>query len=257
MDHMSKRRCWICNAPANSAEHRFKKSDLIRSYGRGPYEGDDELLHFREGGAEPVIIKGPNAFSLKYSASLCHKCNTTLTQPFDRSYDILMRWIISNQNQVIQKRFINFAEVYGEQFEGLQRNLFKYFAKSFGCRLVEAGYPVPEDVIGLLDLTYFQTGLCLTFAINEDVLLLSSNIRDGFIGKGDLTIILNRYDDSDIRGYFRSERVSWFTVFYWYKRLPDGNLGSTWVANSQYVYLGSYQPLSAEIRDQIITKEDT
>jgi hypothetical protein len=168
-----------------------------------------------------------------------------------------MEWLITNESQVLQRRFINFAEVYGDQFEYLQRNLFKYFSKSFGCRLVESEYNVPADIIELFDLTYFKTGLCLTFAVNEDTLLLSSNIQDGFIGKGDLTVIVNRYDDSDIRGYFWSEHVSWFTVFYWYARLPDGNLGSTWVANSQHVYLGSYKPLRPEIRARIIEKEGT
>jgi len=163
-----------------------------------------------------------------------------------------MEWLTKNDSIVLKRRFINFAEVYGDQFEGSQRNLFKYFAKSFGCRLIEAGYKVPRDIIDLFDLRYFQTALYLTFAINEGILLLQSGINDGFIGKGDLTVILNRYDDSDIRGYFWSEHVSWFTVFYWYGRLPDGNLGSTWVANSQHVYLGSVQPLSLEIQNKII-----
>lgn len=255
MEDMNQLRCWICGDVANSSEHRLKKSDLIRAYGRGPYRGDDELLHFREGGTkEPTVIQGANACSLKYSHNLCHRCNTTTTQPFDRAYDSLMEWLSAHGSQVLQRRFINFAQVYGDQFEGPQRNLFKYFAKSFGCRLVEAGYKVPEDIIKLFDLNYFKTGLCLTFAINEGILLFQSNIEDGFIGKGDLTVILNRYDDSDIRGYFWNEHVSWFTVFYWYGRLPDGDLGSTWVANSQHIYLGSYQPLRPEIRDKIIEK---
>lgn len=253
---VNQRRCWICGAPAKSAEHRLKKSDLVRLYGRGPYIGDDELLHFPEGRTEPIVVKGPNACSLKYTPSLCHNCNTNFTQPFDRAYDFFIEWVISHHDQVLRKRFINFAEVYGDKFEELQRNLFKYFTKSFGCRLVETGYAVPNDVIELLGLNYFQTGLCLTFAINEDTLLITPNIQDGFIGKGDLTIILNRYDDTDIRGYLWSEHYSWFTVFYWYKRLPDGDLGSTWIANSQHIYLGSYQPLKPEIRARIIEKKD-
>jgi hypothetical protein len=243
MNKVNQRRCWICGSAATSAEHRFKKSDVVRAYGRGPYTGDDDPLHFRNSEPKPIVLQGPNACSLKYSPSLCHRCNTTVTQPFDRAYDLLMEWLTTHGTQVLQRRFINFAEIYGDQFEGPQRNLFKYFAKSFGCRLVESGYRVPSDIIDLFDLSYFKTGLCLTFAVNENILELSSNIKDGFIGKGDLTIILNRYDDSDIRGYFWSEHVSWFTVFYWYGRLPDGNLGSTWVANSQHIYIGSYQPI--------------
>ena len=35
---------------------------------------------------------------------------------------------------------------------------------------------------------------------------------------------------------------------------PDGNLGSTWVADSQHVYLGCQQPLSEEERMELKQK---
>jgi hypothetical protein len=33
-------RCWWCGVPADSREHKYKKSDLIRQYGSGPWTGD-------------------------------------------------------------------------------------------------------------------------------------------------------------------------------------------------------------------------
>ncbi len=54
--------CWICNSPADSAEHKFKKTDLIRLYGRGPYEGDRELLHLKDYLRK---IRGPKAEIVK------------------------------------------------------------------------------------------------------------------------------------------------------------------------------------------------
>ena len=250
---MSQRPCWICGAPADSAEHRIKKRDLTRVYGPGPYYGGSAPLHFR-GGNFKSAIQGPNACSVKYKPGLCHKCNTTFTQPFDQAYDVLMVWLMANESEVLRRRFINFADVYGDHFETPQRDLYKYFAKSIGCRLYDAGYTVPKDVIELLSLTHFQTALCLTFAVNEDILILSPADRDGFIGKGDLVALLNRSDPEEIIGYLWNEHISWFTIFYWYAHQPDGDLGSTWVANSQHIYLGSYKPLTPEMRADAIEK---
>jgi len=49
---------------------------------------------------------------------------------------------------------------------------WKYFVKSFGCRLVDAGEPVPRDLVELLPRESFRTKLAITFCVNEDVLLL-------------------------------------------------------------------------------------
>jgi len=247
--------CWICGSHANSREHIIKKSDLIRAYGRGPYKGENGLLHFR-GGDLVNIVKGPNANCLKYDQSICHHCNTTFTQPFDKAYDLFVNWVMENENYVLKRRFINFTEVYGDNFEESQRNLFKYFAKSFGCRIASSGYPVPTDVRILMHLTYFRTNLSITFSVNEDtILLMPSSDKDGFIGKGDLNVIVNKYKPDQVKGYYWSEHVSWFTIFYWYKRWPDGNLGSPWIANSQHIYLGSYKPLPPEMREDIMAKQ--
>jgi len=245
-------RCWICGAEADSAEHRIKKSDLVRAYGRGPYRGDTAPLHFH--GNNQSVVQGSNARTAKYDRSLCHRCNTTFTQPFDQAYNLFMEWIMANERQVLQKRFVNFVDVYGEQFEVCQRNLYKYFAKSFGCRLVDAGYEVPTDVIELLRLTYFQTALLITLAVNEDILILPSVDRDGFIGKGDLCALAERSDPTRVTGYTWNEHISWFTVCYWYGCPPDGDFWSTWIANSQHVYLGSYQPLTPEMRKEAAQK---
>jgi hypothetical protein len=49
--------CWWCRtAPADSREHKLKRSDLVRQFGRGPYP---ELVSSREGQLRPV--QGPNS----------------------------------------------------------------------------------------------------------------------------------------------------------------------------------------------------
>jgi hypothetical protein len=248
---MNEHICWICgDTIADSAEHIFKKSDITRAYGYGSYKGSSAPVHVKNG----VItnIQGANSNTLKYKKTICHLCNTTITQPFDRTYDTFIKWLIENESKILKRRFVDFYEVFNDDFETSQRNLYKYFAKSFGCRLIDAGHDIPDDVTELLDKKSFETDLRITFAVNEDILLMSSQDRDGFIGKGDLIGYYSKSELQKINGYIWNEHISWFTIFYWYNRFPDGNLGSTWVADSQHIYLGSSEPLPPEIREDFI-----
>lgn len=249
---MTTARCWICGDIASSKEHRLKKADIVRAYGRGPYRGDSAPVHVRGGKQSPV--QGPDSNTLKYKSSLCHKCNTATTQPFDQAYDIFISWLFENESAVLYRRYVDFADAYGPEFPVKQCDLYKYFAKSFGCRLVDAGYTVPADVIELLSLTNFRTGLRIPWSVNEDILLLPKDIKDVFIGKGDLYAMAQRNNPHHITGYIWNEHVSWFTVNYWYDYLPEPGLGSTWVADTQCIYLGNHSPLSQEMRIEFMER---
>jgi hypothetical protein len=243
--------CWICGAVADSAEHRLKKSDLVRAHGKGPYMGSSALSHVR--GQHETLIQGPKPKHVKYAQSLCKYCNNTCTSPFDRAYEQFITWTLDqNEETILQKRFINFAEVYGDNWQSLQCNLYKYFVKSFGCRLVDAGIPVPVDVVELIGKERFQTGLRLTMAVNEDVLLMSRRDRNGFIGKSDLFGWSPPKEASTYDGFTWNEHVSWLTICYWYNRAPEGSYGSTWAADCQYLYIGSFAPLDDESRRKFI-----
>ena len=191
---------------------------------------------------------------VKYSPSLCGPCNSTQTQAYDLAYDRFVSWVLENEEAVLYQRFINFAEVYGADFEKSQRNLFKYFVKSFGCRLVDAEAPVPADLVALLPEKSFRTALKLTFCVNEDILLLPQETRSVFLGKGDLIAWASKDAPTIHTGYSWNEHVSWFTINYWYDHHPEGNMGSTWIADGQYLYLGSIQPLSPKERVEFLEK---
>jgi len=247
--------CWICGASADSAEHRFKKADLVRAHGRGPYIGSSALSHVRSG--QESLVQGPNSKSLKYLPSLCRHCNNTYTQPFDRAYDALISWVMANEEMVLRRRFIDFEEVYGVGWEAAQRDLYKYFAKSFGCRLVDACAVVPADIVELIGQTSFRTRLRLTVAVNEDILLMPSRDRKGFIGKGQLFAWAPRSTPGSADSFTWDEHVSWLTTCYWYNYAPEGAYGSTWIADSKFIYLGSFSPLDEEMRNEFIEKVKT
>ena len=242
----------MCGAEADSSEHRLKKSDIVRAYGRGPYSGDTQPIHFRD--KTSTKVQGPNSRAIKYANILCIQCNTTNSQPYDKAYETFIEWITHNEGLVLHQRFIDFERVFGADWEDRQRNLYKYFAKSFGCRLAEISRAVPDDVVNLFDKKRFRTGLRLTFAVNEDIVLMPPRDRNGFIGKGTLNAMVQRTNTSIVNGYTWDEHVSWFTTMYWYIEWPDGNLGSSWVADSKHIYLGSHSPLPPEMRSEFMQK---
>ena len=249
--------CWICKQVADSAEHRVKRSDLVNLHGSGSYTGKNALVLVREG--KEIPIQGPNSKVVKYKKNLCAKCNNDFSQPFDKAYELFVAYLLQNENIVLKRRFINFKDVYGDEFEVSQRNLYKYFVKSFGCRLANDGYPVPGDLPALLPKKRFRTRLRLTFSVHEDLLLTPERFK--ILGNGQLMTSVplretrptwierwraKKYGRTLPFEYQCNENFNWLYVWYWYNSQSDGKLGSTWIADSQYIYLGSHEVLSDE-----------
>ena len=229
--------CWMCGAPATTAEHRLKRADLARAYGKGPFFGDDCLIHIR--GDKTTRLSSTKSKAVKYAKILCEYCNTTGSQPYDLAYDALINWLVVHEKDVLRNRFINFVDVYGSaNFEVDQRNLYKYFAKSFGCRISEAGHAVPIDVTSLLNQQSFETGLRLSFSVHQGRAAEPAFAGLRCVGNGALYTWLDPSDQNGSKGYTCDQFVSWFTTHFWYCMKPDGDMGATWVADSQHLYLG-------------------
>lgn len=254
--------CWICKRVADSAEHRVKKSDLVNLHGSGPYKHENALVLVREG--KEFSIQGPNSKVVKYKKNLCAKCNNEFSQPFDKAYESFVAYLLQNEDTLLKRRFIDFSDVYGSEFEVGQRNLYKYFVKSFGCRLANDGHPIPEDLPALLSKRRFRTRLRITFSVHEDFLLLPEKIK--ILGNGPLITFYplqetrptwlekyraKKYGRTRPLEYRCNENFKWLHIWYWYNMSPDGTLGSTWIADSQFIYLGSHQVLSDEEKQKL------
>lgn len=245
-------RCWICGKTADSREHVIMKTDLVRAYGKGSFSPESGPAHVKDGKIK--TLQGPDSTGVKYQSSLCQDCNNAFTQPFDLAYDRFIDWILQNEESVLRCKFIDFQDVYGNEFAVSQTNLFKYFVKSFGCRLVDAGQSVPSDLVNLLGQERFSTALRLNFSVSEDILLMPPNERGGFIGKGDLLSWKIDPHVNDGVGYSFNEHVSWLFVHYWYGVAAEPRTGSEWIADARVVYMGSFASITAEQRREFVEK---
>lgn len=239
---MNKHRlCWICEKNiAETSEHALKKSDIVRAYGKGSYHELEakQPIHFKNG--KETKLQGANSDLIKNPKDLCKTCNNQLTQPYDRSYDQFIEYVINNSELILEKRFIDFEEIFGENFDIQQTNLFKYFLKSFGCRIyANPNFKVPTDVINILknDLTHFNTGLTITMSIDKEVINTHGKYCFDFIRKKEL-LFYNLENHTQQFGFNFSENVGWFTINYFYLIHINKKSGVEWIADRKIIFIG-------------------
>lgn len=139
--------CWWCGSVANSREHKFKRSDLVRMFGAGPYRGDVAWGR----GEERRNPQGASSSDLKFAVNLCRRCNNERSQPFDRAYDMWAEWVTDHLDAVTERDELDLTEVFDADAEARIANLARYFVKAIGCRIAAEGVEVPEDFIAFLD----------------------------------------------------------------------------------------------------------
>lgn len=136
--------CWWCGDKATSREHRYKKSDLVRQFGRGTYWGTQALVRGVEG--RTFDIQGPNSKEVKFGALMCATCNNARSQPFDRSYDEFTKYIAEHDDRVLAANAIDVGLIYGRRWREGHANLMRYVVKHAACRLAEAEIDIGNDL---------------------------------------------------------------------------------------------------------------
>jgi hypothetical protein len=231
-----KMKCWICGQPADSREHKVKKSVVEKTY--KDFFDNGTVLHLRDG--KFTKLQGPDSKKIKYEKTICAYCNNNRTQQFDEAYEQFFNYVQDQSLLISEKRMIDFKDIYGHNFEAGQLNLFKYFVKLFGCDLRSVDHPVPEDLPILLGKTQFKTALKITFAVNTRKL---GHADTNSFGMGINSLVVNQVSRTDTTpiGYKWSVFFSFINIFFWYNFNPDGPHGRPWIADNRYVYLGSFE----------------
>lgn len=180
--------CWWCGSPADSREHKLKKSDLVREFGR-PFS--ERPLRVREGREE--TIQGPGSDLVKFSATLCAPCNNARSQPFDRAYDRFAAYLVERGRHILASRLIDLRAIYGHDWEKESCNLFRYLVKHIGCRLADNDVEVPGSLRCFLDGgPKPDADLALEIEIRSDIAEISRSGLAGGLGLGD--VLLTDFD---------------------------------------------------------------
>lgn len=203
--------CWWCGDTAGTREHRFKRSDMVQQFGRGPYRGSEALV--RGVGGKLFDVQGPNSKHLKFEASLCHFCNTTRSQNFDRAHERFIAYISRNAEALLTSNEIDFHDVYGQAWREHQKDFVRYLVKHVACRLAGTNIEVGRELIGFLTQSYPLRGFTVNFEVREDILALMTEIGSGSLWLGGLSCEVHEPTGAvrNLRSHYGYDwlRISW------------------------------------------------
>jgi hypothetical protein len=128
-------KCWWCGAPADSREHKLKRSDLVREFGSPPYHEERTLQRVSKDGSQ--AIHGPGSRLFKFEPSMCARCNDTRSQPFDRAWDTLTHFLVDNEQTILARQEIDLRSVFRSAWRDGSANVARYVVKHLTCRMVQ------------------------------------------------------------------------------------------------------------------------
>lgn len=163
-------RCWWCGSFADSKEHRTKASQVRRML-----EGEEFV--WLGSSERRTRINGANAKALKFPRVMCQYCNNTRSQPFDLAYDQFIDLIWKDPEYFRSRSSFDLPQIFGGDVNG-GGNLARYYIKNFACRIAEAGFSVPEQMIDFMDGTPGVQGgtlvLYKSFEVFDSLIALGS-----------------------------------------------------------------------------------
>jgi len=199
----NQRSCWWCGATELTGEHKFKKKDLERLYGKGVdfRTSDVNLIDYRSNKTSKRLQSAKSIFA-QFEKSLCPNCNNSKSQPFDLAYDTLIEYYFANQEQITRDKFIDLSQCYGENWLDKKESLSKYIIKHIGCRLSEHNYLPFESTIDYLNGADSINHVKIILQIKQ-----YNALEIPTIFKGPFILISHLQDRSEITSV-----CSWFTV---------------------------------------------
>jgi hypothetical protein len=129
--------CWICGNPATTGEHCTKRSDLKAEFDHPTQKAP---LFFHNAGRMNRRIGSLNSQALKSPARLCERCNSTRTQPFDRAWETMSRYL--RENRPAPGTVIRASDVFPGNPVRQMLNLHLFWVKTFGCLIIEGNLPI-------------------------------------------------------------------------------------------------------------------
>jgi len=203
--------CWWCGKKADSREHKYKRTDYLHAFN----EEDNAVLPLKNGKLLP--IQSAKSDYLKFDYSLCKRCNNERSQKIDNAYSVFVNYALTNTPELINKKYLDFGEIYGDHWYEMKQNLIRYYAKHLGCRLAFKNIDIPNKLIDFLNGENVLDSIKLEFQIRTDFYhILNNTDWTGNLFMGDLTLVPFNYDGKFIgRAFHTLYSVQWLRTIIW------------------------------------------
>lgn len=131
--------CWICGSPAETGEHIIKASDLRDIFG---HTTTKKPLYLRIGKEKRKKVQGVRSHKLKFNTRLCGYCNSTRTQPHDKSWEALAVFLRRRSPPIRPGEVVSPHTVFQNGLRLGLLGVHLYFIKLFGCLILDGKIPI-------------------------------------------------------------------------------------------------------------------
>jgi hypothetical protein len=166
--------CWICREnEGNSFEHKFKSSDLKEFF------IDAKVGNYLRQGDKNIPLQSHRSKFATHNNPICTFCNNDLTSAHDKSYEKISSHISLNSiDRMYRNGFIDFKEIYGENWNTEVRNLIKYISKQIGCRLDKKfNHDKLKPLSDFILSNKYPENLKIVFGVNQGLLALALEVQ--------------------------------------------------------------------------------
>lgn len=143
-------RCWWCGDLATAEEHRIKHSTLRRVARTDSGKIDLANTYKKADDFAGPLRSLKKGAQVKWRKNMCANCNNARSQPFDLAYDVMEQFIVDHADEMGRWSRLEWADVYGADWEAGAANLGRYFAKQMCCMLATQRLPIPQDLLHFL-----------------------------------------------------------------------------------------------------------
>lgn len=165
-------KCWICGEEGKTGEHIVKASDLKSHF--GPLS-QEKPFYFNLEGKRSIPVGSIKSNRLKSKALICNKCNSSLTQPYDKAWEKLSAYLRTNWVALDKAGKLNLSKVFPGASGRSLLDVHLYFVKLFGCRIVEDNVPI--------DITEFSRCLKEGIAHNNVYIAIGITVKPGEVNQ--------------------------------------------------------------------------
>ena len=132
-------KCWVCGDPANSGEHKTKRSDMKDVFGQ---PSQSAPLRYHDKTKKNIPIGSLRNKHLKSPSLICSNCNNARTQPYDIAWEKLSKALRSRDPIPAAAGRIRANRIFNYDTRKQMLNVHLYFVKLFGCHIVESKIPI-------------------------------------------------------------------------------------------------------------------
>lgn len=245
-------RCWWCGQAADSGEHKYKRTDLVRAFGNGPWKNQSSIV--RLVGEQQQYLQSPGSAGLKFDKVLCGNCNSSRSQAFDLAYDEFSQYVASERERILADGGFRWSHILGTDWRNGRNLVTAFWVKHIGCRLAEGGVEVDPRIIDFLDhpdRSLRGIPLRLELQIQEDLVAASDHLQKvhgenlNSLWLGDLMCLYSR-SRQRVRQATSHLGVGWLWLTYQFDFDHSRMVSNFWSDRVRLARVGTLDPVPAD-----------